>query len=147
MKDETIKFKRGIKINERKTENLVRNHFNRYLSEVTIEEQNSENPKIDKLLKIASKKGFGKRYPEFIIGFKDNRDLIVVIECKADIKKHESKNRDKYSEWRTQFWIDGKLYKRITIFSNNLKMKPQKSITKRKTHANNRFNQSKRWGR
>lgn len=92
-------------MNERKTENLVRGHFNRYLREVTIEEQKSENPKIDKLLKMASKKGTGKGYPEFIIGFKDNRDLIVVTECKADIKKHESKNRDKYSEYA----VDGVL--------------------------------------
>jgi len=92
-------------MNERKTENLVRNHFNKYLEEIDIEEQKSENPKIDKLLKMASKKGTGKGYPEFIIGFKDNKDLIVVIECKADIKKHESKDRDKYSKYA----VDGVL--------------------------------------
>jgi len=92
-------------MNERKTENLVRSHFNRYLREITIEEQKSEIPKIDKLLKASSKKGLGKGYPEFIISFKDNRDLIVVVECKADIKKHKSKNRDKYSEYA----VDGAL--------------------------------------
>ena len=92
-------------MNERKTENLVRNHFNRYLGEISIEEQKSESLKIDKLLKLASKKGTGSGHPEFIITFKGNSDLIVVIECKADVKKHESKNHDKHSEYA----VDGVL--------------------------------------
>lgn len=91
--------------NERKTEIIVRNHFNQFLSEIDIEEQKSENVKIDKLLKTASKKGNGQGYPEFLITYKTNPNLIIVIECKADIAKHESKNRDKYSE----FSVDGAL--------------------------------------
>jgi len=91
--------------NERKTEIIVRNHFNQFLSEIDIEEQKSDNVKIDKLLKTASKKGNGQGYPEFIITYKTNPNLIIVIECKADITKHESKNRDKYAE----FSVDGAL--------------------------------------
>jgi len=91
--------------NERKTEIITRNHFSDFLDIIDIEEQRSDNPKIDKLLKAASKKGSGKGYPEFIISYKTNPDLLIVIECKADIIKHESKDRDKYSE----FAVDGAL--------------------------------------
>lgn len=91
--------------NERKTETIVRNHFSKYLSDIEIEEQKSDIVKIDKLLKTASKKGSGKGYPEFLIQYKLNSDLVIVIECKADIKKHESEKRDKYSE----FSVDGVL--------------------------------------
>jgi type I restriction enzyme M protein len=91
--------------NERKTETIVRNHFSKYLSDIEIEEQKSDVIKIDKLLKSASKKGSGKGYPEFLIQYKLNSDLLIVIECKADIKKHESENRDKYSEYS----VDGVL--------------------------------------
>ncbi|MFH1187619.1 MAG: N-6 DNA methylase, partial [bacterium] len=92
-------------MNERKTESIVRQHFNKFLDNIYIEEQCSDNPKIDKLLKSASKKGGGKGYPEFIISYKTNPDLLIVIECKADVTKHESRDRDKYSE----FAVDGAL--------------------------------------
>ena len=39
--------------NERKTEIIVRNHFNPFLDIIEIEEQKSDNPKINKLLKTA----------------------------------------------------------------------------------------------
>lgn len=91
--------------NERKTEIITRNHFNQYLNDIEIEEQSSDNIKIDKLLKNASKKGIGKGYPEFIINYKTNSDLLIVIECKADVQKHESKNRNKYSDYA----VDGVL--------------------------------------
>ena len=91
--------------NERKTETITREHFSKFLDSIDIEEQRSDNPKIDKLLKTASKKGGGKGYPEFIISYKTNPDLLIVIECKADITKHESKDHNKYSE----FAVDGVL--------------------------------------
>ena len=91
--------------NERKTEIITRDHFSKFLDSIYIEEQRSDNPKIDKLLKSASKKGGGKGYPEFIISYKTNPDLLIVIECKADVTKHESKDRDKYAN----FSVDGAL--------------------------------------
>ncbi len=91
--------------NERKTENIVRNHFKNYTDIVHIEEQKSDIPKIDKLLKTASKKGSGKGYPEFIISYKNNPNLLIVIECKADTRKHESESKDKYYD----FAVDGVL--------------------------------------
>lgn len=91
-------------VNERKTEGIIRDIFreNKKIFEeekktfVYLEEQQSDNPKIKKLLKSASKKGSGVGYPEFIITFQ-NSDLLIVLECKADQKYHKSNNLDKYS--------------------------------------------------
>jgi len=92
--------------NERITENIIRKHFNSYSDECTIEEQKSSIPKIDKLLKNASKKGGGRGYPEFIISsLKNNPDFIIVVECKANIAKHQSSTLDKYDEYA----VDGAL--------------------------------------
>ncbi len=89
-------------MNERKTENIVRKYLTSAGYEndnIYIEEQSSDNPKIKKLLKTASKKGAGTGYPEFIITSKDYPGLLVVIECKARPSKHRSKSLDKYSEY------------------------------------------------
>lgn len=94
-----------MSVNERKTETMVRKHFEMFLDDIILEEQSSDNPKIKKLLSTASKSGLGGGYPEFIIQYKNNPDFIIVIECKADITKHESLNRDKYRD----FAVDGAL--------------------------------------
>lgn len=95
--------------NEAKTENLVRDMLrkNGYYDnpDVVIEEKKSDNPKIDKLLKNASKKGDKKGYPEFIISSKIKSEFIIVIECKADILKHVSKTLDCYADYA----VDGAL--------------------------------------
>lgn len=95
--------------NERKTETIVRSLLasNGYSDNpnVVIEEQASDIPKIDKLLKQASKQGIGQGFPEFIISFKDRPDDLIVIECKADVTKHESPNRTNYKEYA----VDGVL--------------------------------------
>jgi len=91
--------------NERKTENIVRSHFEKFNDIIHIEEQASDNAKINKLLKTASKKGSGNGKPEFLITYNRNADLLIVIECKAGTTKHESSNRDKFSE----FAVDGAL--------------------------------------
>lgn len=96
--------------NERKTENIVRSHFAKYINSnesynVNIEEQISDNPKIKKLLTTASKKGSGVGKPEFLITFDSNPDFLIVVECKAETSKHESLDRDKFSE----FAVDGVL--------------------------------------
>lgn len=94
-----------MSVNERKTESIVRKHFEMFLEDIILEEQSSDNPKIKKLLSTASKSGLGGGYPEFIIQYKNNPDFIIVVECKADITKHESPNRDKYRD----FSVDGAL--------------------------------------
>jgi len=91
--------------NESKTEQIVRSHFENSNVCIKIEEQASDIPKIDKLLKSASKKGEGKGRPDFIITFNKNNDFLIVVECKADITKHESSNKDKFAEYA----VDGAL--------------------------------------
>jgi type I restriction-modification system DNA methylase subunit len=91
--------------NERKTEDIVRDHFKKNLAEIILEEQTSDSPKISKLLSTASKSGLGGGFPEFIIQYKNNPDFLIVIECKAEISKHESANRDKYKDYS----VDGVL--------------------------------------
>ncbi len=98
--------------NERKTENIVRDILKdnktafekQFGKHVFIEEQKSDNPIIQKLLRLASKKGTGAGYPEFIIRFQDS-NLIVVIECKADPRQHKSKELNKYADYA----VDGAL--------------------------------------
>lgn len=90
--------------NERKTENLVRAHFQKFGAFI-IDEQQSEQPKIKKLMQNASKQGAGRGYPEFLIHHKKNPNLLIVIECKADHLKHESATGDKYAEYA----VDGVL--------------------------------------
>ena len=93
--------------NERKTEAIVRKLLqqNGYVDDehIVIEEQSSDNPKIDKLLKSASKSGAGKGHPEFIISFLHAPENLVIIECKASVAKHESSDRKQYKN----FAVDG----------------------------------------
>jgi hypothetical protein len=97
--------------NEAKTENLVRDMLRKqgYFDnpDIVVEEKKSDSPKIDKLLKNASKskKGSGAGYPEFIIYAKAYSEFIIVIECKADSKKHISNNKDQYANYA----VDGSL--------------------------------------
>lgn len=95
--------------NERKTEQLVRNMLldRGYLNDnnIVIEEQSSDNPRINKQLKTASKSGNGKGYPEFIISFKNDPDKLIVIECKASVTYHESNDRKNYKSYA----VDGVL--------------------------------------
>lgn len=97
--------------NESKTTNLVRKHFEKYDSEIKIEEQKSDTPRIQKLLRSASKTGTGQGYPDFIIQFNEKPDFIAVIECKPDIQRHESHNRDQYEHYA----VDGAL-----LYASNL---------------------------
>ena len=92
-------------MNERKTEALVRKHFEKFGNRVTIEEQQSDSPKITKLLEGASKSGKGKGYPDFIISIQSHPDFLIVIECKSDSLKHESETHDSWAEYA----VDGVL--------------------------------------
>ncbi|MBI6110134.1 HsdM family class I SAM-dependent methyltransferase [Clostridium perfringens] len=57
---------------------------------------------IDEIPEVS--KGIGK--PEFIIRYKDRDDLIVIIECKNDRKKHETEEKNKPKTYS----VDGVLY-------------------------------------
>ncbi|MCI5157402.1 MAG: SAM-dependent DNA methyltransferase [Candidatus Electrothrix sp. AUS1_2] len=98
-------------VNERITENLVRDilrNLNYYdKKDVIIEEQKSRIEEIKKLLKGASKTGKGGvGSPEFIISTPSTPDFLIIFECKASTKKHESTNRDKPKDYA----VDGVLH-------------------------------------
>lgn len=95
--------------NERVTENIVRDYLYdlgyKDDESIIVEEQKSENPIIQKCLQSASKSGKGVGKPEFMIRSTNHPDFIIVVECKADISKHQSPNHDQYKD----FAIDGVL--------------------------------------
>ena len=97
---------------ERITENIVRDFFrdNGYFDEdndIRIEEQKSEIERVKKHLKTASKKGSGKSgFPEFIVTSLKDTNFVLVVECKADVKLHESKDRDD----PVKYAVDGVLH-------------------------------------
>ncbi len=92
--------------NERNTEEIVRSHFKRYADQVDVDEQKSKHPRIQKLLASASKGGSGQGYPEFLVTLKEEPDLLIVVECKADRNKHESPGWDR----PTEFAVDGTVH-------------------------------------
>ncbi len=95
--------------NERITEGFFRNHIHNDKlykdNRILIEEQSSKNIKINKLLSNASKGGGGKGYPEFIIQFIGNPDILIVVECKANKNYHQSKDNKKPKDYA----VDGAL--------------------------------------
>ena len=85
-------------MNERITESITRELLKDkgfYTEDFIVEEQKSKNPRIMKLLKNASKSGKGVGRPEFIIITNKDVDLLIVIECKADINNHKSEDLSK----------------------------------------------------
>ncbi len=95
--------------NERITEDIVRQHFkdDALFSSVKFEEQKSSNKRIIELLKGKSKNGgSGDGKPEFIISFPTNSNYIIVVECKAKLHYHESKDRNNAKDYA----VDGVLH-------------------------------------
>lgn len=97
-------------MNERKTEDMVERRLRARgyyspTSGITVEKQQSESPRIRKLLQHASKSGQGIGRPEFLIRSSGTADFLVVFECKAQTSKHESPTRQKYRDYA----VDGVL--------------------------------------
>ncbi len=99
--------------NERQTEAIVRRHFEQdpVITKtpgrtLLIEEQQSADFIIQKSLATASKKGAGVGRPEFIIRDPNAPQFLIVVECKAQVAKHESNDRDRPAEYA----VDGVLH-------------------------------------
>src|SRR5690348_5314994 len=98
--------------NERLTEDMVddlllKHDFYDDPEAVIVEKQQSTVEAIRSALAKARKGGKGGRgYPEFIVTAPDTPDMVVVIECKADVKFHESPGRNKPVEYA----VDGVLH-------------------------------------
>lgn len=93
--------------NERKTEIIVREKLRQlgYFDDenIIVEEQKSDNEIITNLLSKASKSWNWAWYPEFIIRSK-NSDVLIVVECKANTKFHESDKKDKPKDYAVD-WV------------------------------------------
>lgn len=91
------------------TDGILR-HLGYYDDEeaILVEKQQSAIAAIRSALSRASKKGTGKAagYPEFIITAPSAPDLVVVIECKAEVSRHESPTLDRPAD----FAVDGVLH-------------------------------------
>jgi hypothetical protein len=95
--------------NERITEDIVRTRLKEDAGVVdfVFEEQRSTNSDIQRLLKSAGKAGNGGiGSPEFIITFPKQKDLVIVVECKARTKAHQSPDGDRPKD----FAVDGVLW-------------------------------------
>lgn len=98
--------------NERKTEKIIRQLLEKagYTEDIfNIEEQQSDNSRIRELLSEASKAETNNPgYPEFIITKKepDGNNLLIVIECKADINKHSTLDYDNPKDYA----VDGAIH-------------------------------------
>ena len=95
--------------NERVTEDFVRDHFKNdpLFSAIKLDEQKATVAKAKACLANASKALTGKiGSPEFIISFPALPDDIIVVECKADSKFHESAD----GESPTAYAVDGALH-------------------------------------
>src|SRR3990167_8301466 len=73
----------------------------------SIDEQVIQNALIKKLLPSKTEIGSGKGRPEFLISKIGDKDFLIVIECKADIRYHESPNQDQPQP--ANFAVDGVL--------------------------------------
>lgn len=99
-------------LNEAITTDLVRDYLRKlgYNNDksIVIEREQTADASIDKLLQTASKKGSGKGYPDFIITNPQTaKDLVCIVECKADVAKHKSETLTNYADYA----VDGaKLY-------------------------------------
>lgn len=98
----------GQVANERTTEEIVRDHLKRFPAPgQRVEEQTSTNPAVKRALAAASKSGSGAGKPEFIITFPEAAPyLVLVVECKASVSKHESPKRDQPADYA----VDGVIH-------------------------------------
>ncbi|MBD3688949.1 N-6 DNA methylase [Winkia sp. C62] len=98
--------------NERITEDMVEAQLRSlgfYDDEeaIIVEKQQSTVVAIRKALSKASKRGKGGGgYPEYIITAPATPDMVVIIECKADVRKHRSVTSDRAKD----FAVDGVLH-------------------------------------
>jgi hypothetical protein len=99
----------GTVANERVTEELVREHLKAHAAPgQLVEEQTSANPSVRRVLANASKSGTGRLgRPEFIITFPNSASKpVIIVECKASSRQHESKGHDRPADYA----VDGVLH-------------------------------------
>ncbi len=105
-------------LNERVTENIVENHFKNDIlmvsNEVLFEYQKSKYHK-SLFAKASKNKKENNGYPEFLISFNKHKNFLIIVECKADINKHETKTQDSPKDYA----VDGILHYISCIVKEN----------------------------
>jgi type I restriction enzyme M protein len=104
-----VRKKRSAMPNERITEDFVRDHFKNdpLFKAIKLDEQKTSVAKAKGCLANASKNLTGKGGSlEFIISFPALPDDVILVECKADAKFHESAN----GGHPTVYAVDGALH-------------------------------------
>lgn len=102
--------------NERITEELTRSKFRElgYYhadSPEMVEEQKSQNAEIKRLLTKASKTGKqGRGAPEFIVTSPETPDFVLIVECKAETRRHSSTPGEFAWTRPNDFAVDGVLH-------------------------------------
>lgn len=102
--------------NERITEELTRTRLRDLgyydpASPEMVEEQKSQNAEVKRLLARASKTGKqGRGAPEFIVTSAETPDFVMVIECKAETRRHRSSAVDIDWSRPNDFAVDGVLH-------------------------------------
>lgn len=93
-------------LNEALTERIVEKFFRDlgYYDDgttIVVEPKKSTKPEIQKLLATASKRagGTGSGYPDYIVRDAKREDFAILIECKADVTKHESPTLDQFADY------------------------------------------------
>lgn len=93
--------------NERHTEQIVRKYLEDHgIDGMHVDEQMPTSNRLKAALREASKSGAGVGKPEFIVTFGERANVVIVVECKAEAKFHESVNRDKPAAYA----VDGVLH-------------------------------------
>jgi type I restriction enzyme M protein len=86
---------------------MVRLHFaSDSFSGLVVDEQMTDDRRINAALAKASKAGQGVGKPEFMVHAPSAPNVVVLVECKARVKDHESPGRDRPKD----FAVDGVLH-------------------------------------
>jgi len=107
-------------MNERITENLFEKLLEKYNyykdNNILLEYQKSKIAEIAKLLKNSSKSNQNNHQgsPDFIITSKKVPDFVIVVECKANIKKHKSDSLNQVKDYA----VDGALHYAKSLSKN-----------------------------
>ena len=68
---------------------LLRQHGYEDTQEIIVEKETSDDKKLQRLLRRASKKGPGQGKPDFIIRSRKLPETVIVGECKASVSMHK----------------------------------------------------------
>ncbi|MCX6812033.1 MAG: SAM-dependent DNA methyltransferase, partial [Candidatus Berkelbacteria bacterium] len=108
--------------NEKITEYIVRKKLEAVgittENDFLVDEQIIQNPIIYNLLRSKTETGTGKGKPEFLIQ-NQKKDFLIVVECKADIKFHESLNRNQPAGYAVDgaLWYASKLSREFNVIA------------------------------